>query len=243
MEVFRMKCTHVGLFVLASLLAACSENSMAPRTPASDPSTTFEYGGGATANLSQTDTLRFTITIDPSRKTYYDLGAGNSLTFPAGSPCDPTKSKYGSGEWDKPCVASTSPLTVTVMEWLDSKGHPRVDFDPNVRFVPSSDPSRWVTISFSDLQASLDLSFSILYCPSAHSKCKDESKNDPTLVTYRDPITHMVTRRIKHFSGYNVAAGDATDGIDDSRSMMSLTMELLQVRPQQLLAGYILASG
>ena len=238
-----MKCTHVGLLAVVSLLAACSENSIAPRTSAADQSTTFEYGGGATADLSQTDTLRFSITIDPSKKTYYDLGAGNSITFPAGSLCDP-KSKYGSGEWDKPCVAATSPLTVTVKEWLDSKGHPRVDFNPNVRFVPSSDPSRWVTISFSDLQASLDLAFSILYCPSANSKCKDESKNDPTLVTYRDPITHMVTRRIKHFSGYNVAAGEtATDGIDDSRSMMSLTIELLQVRAAQFISGYILASG
>jgi hypothetical protein len=215
----------IGLLAIASLFAACSENTMSPR--ASDEPTTFEYGGGSAADLVPGDTLRFSFTIDPSRQTYYDLGSGNSITFPAGSLCDPTKTKYGQGEWDKPCSVAKSPLTVTVMEWLDSKGHPRVDFNPNVRFVPSSDPRQWVKITFSDLEASLDLSFSILYCPSVHSKCKDESKTDPSLVTYRDPITHMLTRRIKHFSGYNVAAGDdgSGDPVDGVSSLSSLMID------------------
>lgn len=199
---------RIALLAVTTLLAACSENSMAPRSPAAEQSTDFEYGGGATADLSAKDTLKFSITIDPSRQTYYDLGSGNSINFPAGSLCDPTKSSYGVGEWDKPCTTAKSPVTVTVMAWLDSHGHPRVDFNPHVRFVPSWDPRQWVKITFSDLQASLDLSFNILYCQTANSSCKNESKTDFTLITYRDPITHKLTRRIKHFSGYNVAAGD-----------------------------------
>jgi hypothetical protein len=213
----------LGLLAVAALFAACSENSTAPQS-ASEQSTTFEYGGGATADLSAKDTLKFSITIDPSRATYYDLGSGNSMTFPAGSLCDPTKSTYGTGEWDKPCNVATRPLTVTVTEWLDSQGHPRVDFNPNVRFVPTWDQRQWVKITFSDLQASLDFSFNILYCTSSHSSCKDESKSDNTLITYRDPITHKLTRRIKHFSGYNVAAGDDSPS-DDSRWGASLNVQ------------------
>jgi hypothetical protein len=251
------------MIAVAGLLAACSENSIAPasQAPEEEP-TAFDYGGGATADLSPYDTLKFSITIDPSRQTYFDLGSGNSITFPVGSLCNPTKSTYGVGEWDKPCTRATSPVTVAVTAWLDGHGHPRVDFTPNVRFVPTWDPRQWVRITFSDLQASLDLSFAILYCPSAHSQCKDEAKSDITLMTYRDPITHKLTRRIKHFSGYNVAAGDQGLDGDDSRQSSfssSLTMDtpfravadrsvlvtplMRRVRVPQTLSGYILASG
>jgi len=249
---------RLGMILAAVGFAACGDNSITPTSQAPDRPALFEHAGGATAALSGNDTLKFSITIDPLRQTYFDLGAGNSITFPAGSLCDPVRSSYGNNEWDKPCVQATSPVTVAVAEWLDAHGHPRVDFMPNVRFVPSSDPRQWVRITFSDLQASLDLSFSILYCPSLHSRCKDESKKDPTLATYRDPITHQLTRRIKHFSGYNVAAGDQSDDsvdsflltlrldtpfrtvVGDSLPIGTLTRTL---GVPQKLSGYILASG
>lgn len=249
---------RIGLLAVAALFAACSENSIAPAAQASDESTTFEYGGGASADLSPKDTLGFSITIDPSRQTYYDLGSGNSIMFPAGSLCDPTKSSYGIGEWDKPCSRATSPVTVAVRAWLDSQGHPRVDFTPNVRFVPSWDSRQWVRITFSDLQASLDLSFNILYCQNANGHCQNEAKTDFTLVTLRDPITHKLTRRIKHFSGYNVAAGDDSGDTRDS-FWSSLTIETPfravanqatsgpwlggKLHVTQNASGYILASG
>jgi len=249
---------RLGMIAIAAALAACSESSMAPAKQAPQAAV-FEHGGGATADLSSTDTLKFSITIDPLHQTYYDLGSGNSIMFPAGSLCDPVRSSYGSNEWDKPCVQATSPVTVAVAVWLDARGHPRADFTPNVRFVPSADSKQWVRITFSDFQASLDLSFSILYCPSLHSRCKDEAKKDPTLATYRDPITHKLTRRIKHFSGYNVAAGD--DSSDDVRDsfQLGLTIDtpfravadrsvpvtplMRKVRAPWKLSGYILASG
>lgn len=250
---------RLGIIAAGVALAACSESSIAPASRAPDRQAVFEHAGGVTTDLSASDTLKFSITIDPLRQTYYDLGSGNSITFPAGSLCDPARSSYGNNEWDKPCIQATSPVTVAVAEWLDAHGHPRVDFTPNVRFVPSPNPQQWVRITFSDVQASLDLSFSILYCPSLHSRCKDESKKDLTLTTYRDPITHQLTRRIKHFSGYNVAAGD--DGSDDGRDSFLLTLRidtpfravvrdstprgtlLRKIDVPQTLSGYILASG
>jgi len=87
-----------------------------------------------------------------------------------------------------------------------------VDFYPNVRFVPSSDPYNWVVLSFADFSASLNPFFNINYCPVVTSNnCIDESKTDPSVATVHDPVTGKVTRRLKHFSGYNVAAGDGTD--------------------------------
>ncbi len=194
----------------AAMLAACSENSVAPREAASAP--TSISGGGATAALTSSDTIRFSITIEPWHQTSYYLGSGNSLIFPAHSLCDVDHSSYGVGEWDKPCVPETSSTTVNVKAWLDSHGHARVDFDRHLRFVPSNNPAQWVVLSFADFQASLDPFFNILYCPTATSACVDESFTDPSLLTVRNPITGKVTRRIKHFSGYNVAAGDDDAG-------------------------------
>lgn len=197
-----------ALFVFAAVLAACGESAVAPRSAAPNLPASVKGGGGSSAHLTSSDTLRFSITIDPSSQTNYDLGAGNSIVFPAHSLCDPTRSTYGDGEWDRPCPLATEPLTISVKAWTARNGHPQVDFSPSVRFVPSMDPAQWVVLSFADYQASLDPMFKILYCPKPQSGCKDESKKDPSLTTTRNPITGQITRRVKHFSGYNVAAGD-----------------------------------
>jgi len=199
-----------ALFVLAAVLAACGDNAVAPRG-APPAATASRRGGGSNAQLTNVDTVRFSITIDPASETTYDLGSGNSLLFPAHSLCDPKRSSYGESEWDKPCTLATAPVTISVRAWIGRNGHPQVDFTPSVRFAPSSDPARWVVLSFADYQASVDPMYKILYCQKPQSACKDESKKDPSLATTRDPITGQITRRVKHFSGYNVAAGDAGD--------------------------------
>jgi len=202
--------SKIALVALAGGLAACSDGVVAPRSEA--PDTASVNGGGSRQSLTGSDTVKFSITIDPSRQTYYYLGDGNSLTFPAHSLCDPTKSSYGVGEWDKPCVQATVPVTVAVKAWLDRQGHARVDFSTHLRFVPSSNPAQWVNLTFGDLEASLDPFFNILYCPTTSSTCINEAKTDATLLTVHSPITGRITRRIKHFSGYNVAAGDDGEG-------------------------------
>jgi hypothetical protein len=199
------KSSKIALVILAAGLAACSDGLVAPQSEA--PSAEAVNGGGSRQALTGSDTVKFSITIDPSRTTYYYLGEGNSLTFPAHSLCDPNRSSYGNGEWDKPCTQATSPVTVGVKAWLDSHGHTRVDFNMHLRFVPSSNPAQWVNLTFADLQASLDPMFNIYYCQSINGSCEDETKKDPTLATVHNPITGKLTRRIKHFSGYNIAAG------------------------------------
>src|SRR5262249_10160080 len=74
-----------------------------------------------------------------------------------------------------------------------------------------------------DREAALDLSMHILYCATTTTPCVNEALTDPTLVTNHDPVTGKVWRRIKHFSGYNVAAGDHM--IDSS----SLSADLLRL--------------
>jgi hypothetical protein len=217
----------LGATVMA---AACSENAVAPR--GDSPTNSSVAGGGSMLALTSTDTIRFSITIEPWHTTYYYLGSGNSITFPAHSLCA-LNSAYGPGQWDKPCSLATQSLTVNAKAWLDSQGHARVDFDKQIRFAPSPYPSQWVVLTFADLQASLDPFFNILYCPTATSGCYDESKLDPSLLTVRDPVTGRITRRIKHFSGYNVAAGD-DGGVDPSSMNLSVDGHSLSVSTDDL---------
>jgi hypothetical protein len=198
------------LTVAAMLAAGCVDNVVAPRALSVVDSTI--PGGGATAALTQTDTLRFSFFIDPKKSSTYDLGEGNTITFPVGAVCELTTSSYGIGEWDKPCAISKGSVTINTKAWLDANGYPRVDFDKHVRFVPSKDPKHWVMLTLSDYGAGTFPWSKINYCPSSDAAdCVDESVMDSTLVTTTDPITGKLSRRVKHFSGYSLTSGRSTD--------------------------------
>jgi hypothetical protein len=219
-----------AILLLVSALAACSENTMAPRIESSAPINVS--GGGSTASLTPADTLRFSITIDPKVGATYNLGNGHTVYFPIQSICDPTTSSYGPGQWDAKCDKLMKPITVSVTAWVDSSGHPYEDFSPSIRFMPAKDPSGYVILSLTDPSAALNPVMSILYCPSPTTTCYDEAQTDQTLVTQHDPVSGKVWRRIKHFSGYNVAAGD-DDPIDP--------IDVSALRRHR--SGYILSSG
>jgi len=193
------------LVALVSGLAACNDGSVAPRSHTVDAGTAGVQG--ITATLTMTDTVNFTFTINPSVYQSVYLGAGNSVRFPAGSVCDPSSS-YGTSEWDNACTPASSPIVVNASAWLDAAGHPRVDFGTHLRFVPTTVATDWVTLVFTDLSAAVDPTTDILYCSTSYSTCVSELSGDATLVTVKNPITGLVTRRIKHFSGYSVGAGD-----------------------------------
>lgn len=236
----KTKASKIAVFALVATLAACGD-AVAPHTAAPDADPVLS--GGVTTALTTTDTVKFTITIDPRHATRYDLGEGNSMTFPPGSVCDPNTSTYGVTEWDKPCAVAKRTVAEHVKAWLDTDGHPRVDFSPNIRFVPSPQPDKWVMITFSDYAASLDAWYNILYCPTETSGCYDESKTDPSLATVRNPVTGQVTRRIKHFSGYLVGAGDDDGSGSSFNRIQGGTQPSMTAKPSKGGSGYILVSG
>lgn len=248
-----IRVTKLALFVVAAGVAACGD-VVGPRAVSADSSDVQNVvGGNASVSLTQADTLQFSFTIDPTKHSTFYLGAGNTVIFPAFSVCDPTKTKYGEGFWDRPCKPLQRLLTVSVKAWLDSLGHPRTDFSPGIRFVPSDVPSRWVNIEFADQAAALDPSFNILYATDEHAKGKNDAKSDPTLITVRNPVTGQLTRRIKHFSGYLVGAGSDSTAIlnkvgvgvtmSPSVSMLPFSTPTDQMFFKPRASGYILVSG
>jgi hypothetical protein len=209
MEAWMTKAIRMLLSLTAMLAAGCTDAAVSsPRVSAPD-SPHLKRGNGHEKLDSNGDTLQISFTIDPSTTSQTSFGAGNTVTFPAHSLCDPYKSSYGLGEWDRPCPIATKPLTITAKAWMDH-GHPRVDFTPDVRFVPTADPSGFVVMTFTDDAAAKLSDALIVYCRQAKGKgsCIDESKQDPSVRTYTDPATGQLTRRVKHFSGYSITTGD-----------------------------------
>ena len=147
-------------------------------------------------------------TVGPYSTVSMRLG-DHRIYLPAGSICDPARSTYGPTEWDKPCQPLRSYIAISAVWWTDAAtGHPQIEFQPALRFVPTSDASKWVMLTLKDRYASSAQRGQSLVItwrdPSGN--WIDESLTDPTLVTTVDPASGSVSRRIKHFSGYLVSA-------------------------------------
>ena len=233
-----------GWFVCATILLGCGDAATSPRSDARSLDAA-SINGGSTADLIPGDTLRFSININPYQSATYDLGNGHTVYFPAGSVCDPSRSTYGVGTWDTPCAWLGYSLVEHVKAWIDSTGNPYEDFSPSIRFMPTSNPSKYVILSLTDPQAASNLSMNIVWCATTWSPCVNEALLDPTEVTQHDPVTGKVWRRIKHFSGYNVAAGDLSD--PSSMQILStghgVNAGQSAVQAQRTRSGFMLASG
>lgn len=193
-----------GLIVVTGivLLAACSD---APTAPANAPRTAPVMAASMVSSSTSGDTTIQVVLVDPTKKSTVNFGASsaNKVVFPASSICDVATSSYGVDQWNQPCAAQSQMVTITIKSWTDAAGHPRSDFQPHMRFNPAADA---VVITLKD-RAGVQPGLGILYCADGATSCVDESLTDASLVTYRDPVNGNYYRRVKHFSGYNIASG------------------------------------
>lgn len=210
----------------ALMLAACSDTATAPPSaPAMRPhlsNNQFEQwlldNGGLSRDgrgrSNKTDSLwTKTFVIDPTQATKIQVG-DHSVYFPANSICD-LSSTYGEDQWDQPCAPATAPITLTAT-WNSKLGHAFVDFEPAMRFVPTNDPSQYVTLTMKDyFPLDTTYHYPIYWYRPTDGLWVDESANDSTLVSSEDFVGNKVTRRVKHFSGYLVGVGDVCDAYTD----------------------------
>src|SRR5262245_2724120 len=176
------------LTVAVAALGACSDSPAAPaarsmRPLSFDPPATWR-SDAAPVSVRVVDSNEVEFTIDPSRAQNVSLG-DHTISFPAYSICDPETSSYGSAYWDSWCQKLYRPITIRA-KWSLSNGHARVDFEPALRFVPSSHTDRWVVLSFKEpksLQSGTD--YEILW-KGATGAWVDESRYDSTLRAWYD---------------------------------------------------------
>ncbi len=150
------------------------------------------------------DTLVTVFAIDPSETATYHIGNTHRLIVQQGGLCA-LSAPYGVNLWDTVCEVASLPVLVTAKSWTDSQGRARIDFTPSLRFAPLAGGQPSAVLYLKDNAAAHDLSSKILYC--GLLSCMDEGASDPTMATMHDAANGWVYRRIKHFSGYQVATG------------------------------------
>ena len=212
-----------ALLVVLAAASACSDAPVAPSATPERPAFDINAlqpemargGKGSKTALANGDTDNvLTFSVDPNVSHTYAFGE-NWVYFPARSICDPATSGYGIGTWDTPCTALQQRIDVTV-HWSNKGGHAYARFSPDLRFVPADSRSvtRWVILSLHDHRRIRELSdYNILYDAGGALGFIDESLTDKTLHAWIDPLHNSVVRRVKHFSGYMVAAGALDSGL------------------------------
>lgn len=205
----------VASALVLGVLTGCSDILVAPpAAPSAAPTSTMlapagrpnlslsgEYSGSGSTEFS----------VGPLGGVF--LVGNHAVVFPARSICDPATSSYGQGEWDAPCEPLSHSITISARV-SSSHGVAAVDFTPELRFVPSTSPFKWVWMVMytPEARGATDLSqFNILYAESLGANLVNDAAEDPTLRTYVDTGSGVSFRRIKHFSGYAVASGNACD--------------------------------
>jgi hypothetical protein len=198
--------SHVSLLTMLAtgglLLSACGPEATAPGTPASGSLmrvSSFAPNANARALFGVSDGV-YTITVDPTQDQSFNLGTTNHIDFPANSICDLAATSYGESHWNEECTPETQAVTLTVTIDKARSSHPRIDFQPAMRFSPD----KQVMLYMYSPHVEVSDAWTMLYC-NALSECADEASADSDLRTYADPSASVVFRRIKHFSGYTIS--------------------------------------
>jgi hypothetical protein len=184
----------------ASLLVACAGDATAP-TPASlasqPGSSLVSPTGAAKALIGAADGI-YTFAFDPEDDQTLRIGP-NRLVIPSGSVCRLADSGYGPGTWDEKCKPERHRFVITAMVRGAATSHPRVDFEPALRFNPDKEVKLYMYVDTPTTSAD----WVILYCGTlSGGECVDESRTDGSQVTRVNG--NQIVRRIKHFSGYLV---------------------------------------
>jgi hypothetical protein len=187
--------------VAAFAVASCSSEKAV--VPSGAPSV---HGNPALRALAVAQTFDYVI---PAAGGSINIANVYTLDFPAGAVCDPnaadTQAGYAAQAWDSDCTVATSdvPLHATVKY---SQGRLWVDFQPSLRFHPS----KHVTLSSSVLAPVIQyyaangykLGSLIEFAPSIEGVSVRDADADPSLRTKVNANTGVVSRRVKHFTGY-----------------------------------------
>ena len=215
----------VGGLVVAS--SACSVDGITPTSserslsPAATPlaARSGEGGPASTSTLGSLTDGAYTFTIDPRVDQVVTLGQSR-VVLPANSVCAIGVSGYGPTLWDRGCNPEKRPFTLRVTVAGSGTEHAALDFQPSMRF----DPTKTVTMAIfvPQLSAGTPYDWTIFYCPTpsgqpgsrlgtnlmrADPTCVDESLTDPSLGVTADYQNNFLTRRLKHFSAYQIQRG------------------------------------
>ena len=212
-----------------AVLAACSDATAPATTKPTLPTLAAPMAAPASVvNAIHVKVMRTTkdsvfaeFTVD--RNGGWFVAGYHAVYFPPNSICEPSTSGYGIDLWDAPCQVARGQVKIHARAGLRSNGRGWIVFEEDLRFVPSADPSRWVRLyMYSDevrgnrpADAVLkEKGYQIMWVPEKGAEPVDEALTDATLTSNVLWGTGLVSRRVKHFSGYQVTNGIADDAAE-----------------------------
>jgi hypothetical protein len=212
-----------------AVLGACSDSTAPAAAPTLARPTFVAPAPTAVSNAvlinairKTTDSMVVDFTVTPSGGWF--VAGVNAVYFPPNSICEPSTSGYGPDTWDRPCRPATSAMRIHGRAGLRGNDkHAWIQFDEDLRFVPSTNPDRWVRLYMYDVEVQegkpgnakkRETEYAIMWVPVKGAEPVDEALADPTLATQVLWGTGLVTRRVKHFSGYQVTNGIASDELE-----------------------------
>ena len=190
------RAVFAGLMIAG--IAACSESTSPVVTESAD----IALAKGGERGRPQADSGQATFWYYPTIGVWGSLGP-HGLELPARSVCDPATTRYGVDQWDAPCEVATRPIRISA-RWFLKDGESHIQFTPDLRFVPTTNSLRWVTLSMRQERGEVSDASTILWWDQAQRRWVNEALSDPTLEPWLDRGGNRVTRRVKHFSGYVV---------------------------------------
>src|SRR5712671_5759680 len=163
------------------LLAACAGDTTAP-TPASlatEQGPSLALPTDASKALIGAANGVYTFLYDPQGDQTLRIGP-NNLVIPSNSVCRLADSGYGSDTWDDTCKPEKHRFVITATVSGAATSHPRIDFEPALRFNPEKDVRLYMYVDAPTTSAD----WVILYCSTLRrSECVNESLSDESLVT------------------------------------------------------------
>ena len=201
----RFTAYRASLMVATALfLAACAGDS----TSTSPSAARLEPMDASKALVGVIDGV-YTFTVDPSQAQSIKLGA-SSLELPANAVCTLATTSYGPDKWNDACVPETLPVTITAVVKNALTNHPSIEFSPAMRFNPATNVQLNLYVTNAETLTNMTV---MMYCGPFAATCVNEAATDLSLTTVVNAQAGLVSRRIKHFSGYVVAEnGDNIEG-------------------------------
>lgn len=213
-----------GLSALAGLLLIAAAGCRDAAGPASAPPALASGPGSAGSGSAA-------FTVYAATPSTFVLGE-HKIKFDANAVCDPATSGYGALAWDQPCAPAAA-TRITATWWTDERGHPRIDFQPALRFNPAAR----VVLALMDKQAAGDSTYRIVWVDE-QGALVDEAAQDTSVATHLATSGYLY-RRVKHFSGYTVSTGrlDASAELWLDRGTSPIAV------PEPLQSGHVVATG
>jgi len=229
MKMSRQLRTAAALMVsgIAVASSACSVDGITPTsserslTPAASPLAALgsSVDPGSASNLGSLADGTYTFTVDPRIDQVVTIGQSR-VVLPASSVCALGVSGYGPTLWDRGCNPEKRPFTLRVTVAGSGTENAALDFQPSLRFNPTKTVT--MDIFVPQLSGGTTYDWTIFYCPTpsgqpgarlgtnlmrADPTCVDESLTDPSLAVRADYQNNVLSRRLKHFSAYQIARG------------------------------------